>query len=242
MPPEKSEAEQFIEETQQDILDQPINPEKEETKLEDVEEVEDPSIVANRRHRRLEAKLQQEREANIALAERLKVIAETKGATAESDSLKKVERIYGTDTPEAAAATELLKEALLDLKREAKEETFNAWREEQRQEAAKLREEEARLDSMVEELEDEYGVTLTPDMQKSFFKQLEKVSPKDEDGNVIAYADHRSVWEDIQERVSKRNNRAKEISTRSMVQGSGASDSKLQADSAERALKEMGII
>lgn len=215
---------------------------------DDPEKVEED--LKNRRHRRLEAKLQAEREANIQMAAKLEAITEAKKFLSDSEPaeyLKSVERIYGTDSPEALAATELLKNALLNVKEVAKQEALDTIREERRKEAEALKKEEEKLDQMVEELEDEYGVDLTSsssvEMRKGFFKMLEKLSPKDSDGNILNYADHHAVWEEYQSRLKKKtDNRAKDLSSRSMIQGAGVNDSKLQDDAQVRFLRENGII
>lgn len=241
-----SEQEQFLKDTEtkegDDLFDKPLDDKVVDENPELAEE-----SVKDRRHRRLEEKLQAEREANIAMATRLEVISEAKKTEeTPSEYLKSVERIYGTDTPEATAATELLKNALKGVKDEAREEALNTWREEQRQSSQDVAKEEKKLDSMVEDIEDDYNVDLTSpkskELRSAFFKTLEKLSPKDAQGNVIHYADHRAVWEDLQSRISKRTeNRAKNLSDRSMVH-SGASESKVGEDANLRFLKENGII
>lgn len=239
-----NEEKQFLEEIvgkeKVDVLEAPIVEEKpKEADPEDPESA--PEEVKNRRHRRLESKLNAEREANIALNARLQAIAEAKGVT-QSDYLKGVEKIYGTDSPEALAATELLKGAFQAVKEEAKNEALASYREERQQEAQAVRQEEEKLDSMIDELEDSYNVSFTPEMERTFFKTLQKVSPKDDEGNIIAYADHHAVWEDFQAKLKKPESKAKELSARSMTQSGQSGTSPLQASTEERALREMGIL
>jgi len=242
-----TEQEQFLDELKDDknildILDKPLIPEQEE-KREDVDPENAPESVKDRRHRRLEQKLQAEREANIAMAARLETLAESTKVATDAEYLKSVERIYGTDTPEAQAATEILKNALLGVKQEARDEALQTFRQEMEQSSQEVAKESQTLDAMVEELEDEHGVTLTPEVQKGFFTLLERLSPKDRDGNVIEYADHHAVWDEYQERLKRKpDNRAKELSARSMIQGASGSDSKIQQSAEERFLKEHGII
>lgn len=204
-----------------------------------------PEEKSNRRERRLQTKLQAERESSIALAARLQGITEAqklRGGEAEGEFLKTVEKIYGTNTPEAVEATELLKKSLLDVKKAAKEEALEALREEQAKEREAMKNEEKALDTMVEDIEDEYGVTIDPQTQKSFFQLLEKLSPKDSEGNVIAYADHHSVWEELQSRRTKPTNRAKDLASRSMVHTGSGVKTGVEADANERWLRENGII
>lgn len=222
------------------ILDLPLEPEK----VEEAVEKDDEPEFRNRRERRLAAKLQQERESSIRLAERLATLSEAQKSKedASEDYLRSVEKIYGTDTPEAVAATELLKSALKGVAEKSKREALEEWRLEQRKAKEEEQKELETLDNMVDELEDTYNVELTPTQKKGYFQLLEKMSPKDENGHVIAYADPNSVWDVFQERIKKTDNRAKELSNRSMVQSGASQGSKLTDDSHARYLRENGII
>lgn len=235
-----------------DNFEEPLNAESTETKKEPVTDPDDPEIqpesVKDRRHKRLEAKLQAEREANIALAARLETVSEAKKSTSgdATDHLKSIERIYGTDSPEAVAATELLKNAFMGVQKKATDDALEIFRKEQREAVEATKKEEQELDSMIEEIEDEYNIDLTSpkseELRKGFFKRLEKLSPKDSEGNILHYADHHAVWEDYQSKLPKKTeNRAKDLSDRSMVH-STSSESKLKETSDERWLKEAGII
>lgn len=257
-----NEQEKFLKELENDgtadILTKPLDPEKEP----EGEGEKAPEVVAkpkegeddnegrprNRRERRLTAKLQAERESSMFMAGRLEAIAEAQKAKAESggDYLKNIERIYGTDSPEAMAATELLKEALKSVKESATKDALEAFKEEQRQANEAVKKEEEALDMMLEELEDEHNIDLTSDSaestRKGFFKLLQKMSPKDKEGNIVAYADHHAVWEQYKTGVKKPENRAKDLSSRSMVESGASKDSKLEDDASTRFLKEHGII
>lgn len=247
MPSEEKVIDQFLEEVPKvDQLEAPIVPE--EKKLEgevDPEAVDDK--IKNRQHRRLEAKLQAEREANIALNARLQQIAESKSARESSevsDYLKDVERLYGTQTPEAIEATNILKSVLSKIEQTSTEKALSKFREEQALQAKAVKEEEARLDSFIEDIEDKYGVSLNEEAQRGFFKYLARISPKDEDGNIVAYADHEAAWEDYQEKMNanKPVNKAKSLAARSMTQSGASPKSTLEDDSSMRFLKENGIL
>lgn len=245
-----NEQEKFLESVEEaSIVDQPITQDDavptaiEEQKGED----DDTDLkLRNRREKRLAEKLQAERESNIALNARLQAIAESKQSREEGDTrnyLKAVERIYGSASPEATEATELLKDALKGLEEQAVARAVEKLREEQQQSSAALREDEQRLDSFVEEIEDEFNLTLTEDQQKGFFKMMERASPKDANGNIIEYADPLFVWERYQEKLQRpTNTQAKNLSSRSMTQGSVGDNSKVVADAELKFLRENGII
>lgn len=245
----EKEAQQFLDEFKKPEAEDPFafleEQKKEETPTEVPPEPETPSDPEprNRRERRLIEKLQAEKESAIALAAKLEVMSEAKKVRSEeSEFLAVAERIYGTQSPELREATELLKTALLGVKDEAKREAlqeFNAIREKE-QEA--VRNAEKRLDSMIEQIEDEANVELTPAHRTEFFKLLEKMSPKDANGNIVEYADHFAVWDLYQEKTKKTVNPAKEISSRAMVQGGSSTPSNLTNDAHEAWLRSNGIL
>ena len=245
MPNEQQEfLKQFEPQNRESVLDQPLmpNPEKEEAQPESQD---DP--VMNRRGKRLMAQLQAEKEANIALSARLAAVTEMQKFRSESESsddyLKKVESIYGTDTPEAKLATDLLKQTLSDVERRATERAIEAMQEQQEQATKAVADQEQVLDSMIDDLEDETGQTIDKQTQSGFFALLEKLSPKDADGNVVAYADHFAVWEEYQSRkAAPQNNRAKDLASRSMVRTGATPATNVQDDATERYLRENGII
>lgn len=258
-----NEQEQFLkaleeDNTEVDILEQPLTPvtppepEEPEAPADEVEddnndENDDDEGVKpkNRRERRLLKKLQEEKESSSFLAGKLAARSEAERVVSEeSDYLKTVENIYGNATPEAQLATDLLKKAIIGARDDAKRAAIEEWRTERQKELEEVQQAEGQLDAIVEEIEDTYDVTLTPTQEKSYFQLLQKMSPKDRSGNVIDYADPHAVWEVFQERVaSKRtDNRAKDLSARSMVQSGASKDSTLQDDTTARALQELGII
>lgn len=234
-----NESEQFA---QENILNQPLNPET-PTVEEQVEEEpeEDPK---NRSERRLREKLEKERIANIELNAKYQALSEAQRfRQEETDPYETVGKIYGTDTPETQAATELLKNALRNVEERAKSSALEEFRSERQREQEEVRQASERLDSYIEEIEDEHGVSFSPQMQKSYFTLLEKMSPKDSDGNIIEYADPHAVYEIFSEKLQKRtDSKAKELASRSMVSGNSGSQSVIEDDAAKRLLREAGII
>jgi hypothetical protein len=209
-----------------------------------------PDEVKNRRHKRLEDRLQAERESNIALNARLQAIAEAKKGTGEeADFLKGVDRIYGTDTPEAIAATELLKSTLRGLHDSARKSAIDEIREERQKEIEAQKKADAEVSRMIEEIDDDYGVDLSSTgnerLRKGFFSLLQKMSPKDADGNITQYADHSAVWEAFKAQMDSKKpteNRAKDLASRSTTQSGASAGAKTQDDAATKWLKENGII
>lgn len=207
-------------------------------------EKEDDEEAGNRRERRLQAKLQAERESSIALAAKLEVLTEAqKFSRAENVEVDEtIARIYGTNTPEAAEATALLQKALLNVENRATAKALETFREEQRTAQAEVASQEKALETMVDEIEDQYRTTLDDPTRKAFFTLLERMSPKDANGEVKEYADHNAVWEELQARRQVQPNRARELAARSMTKTGASPAGTVEQGATERFLKEQGII
>lgn len=248
MPPEKSEQEKFLESVKEEsIMDQPLSPEP--VKDEGAKEVpvdDELGEAKRRREKRLMEKLQAEREANIALNARLQTISQAqkfRSETEPADYLKHVERIYGTNSPEAQEATRLLQDALKGVEDRATERALEKLREEQRQAQQEVAKSEEELDSYIEGLEERHNIVFTPQMQQAYFSLMEKLSPKDASGNILSYADPDAVYDVFTERFQKPTNRAKDLASRGMTtSASSAPEAKLQDDAAREFMRQAGII
>lgn len=238
-----NELEQFAQEAE-NILNQPLVSEPETAPEEEKVEEEPEEDPKNRAERRLRERLEKERIANIELNARLSALSEAqKFRQDETDPYEAVGKIYGTDSPETQAATELLKNALRNVEERAKSAALEEFRTERQKEQDEIRKASEKLDSFIEEIEDEHNVSFSPQMQKSYFSLLEKMSPKDSDGNIIEYADPHAVYEIFSEKLQKRaDSKAKDLASRSMVSGNSGSQSVIEDDAAKRLLREAGII
>lgn len=259
MPQEKKSAmEQFLGDIPvadqvkaDDLFERPLVEETEpvvEAEPEKAAVAADDEPRKNRFHRRLEVKLQAEREANIALNERLKVLSETQRFAQDTGSVdEKLINLYGDDEKGRAAA-KLTQQLLNETKAQAREEALEAVRAEREKEAQEVASSQQELDTMLEDIEDEFNVDITSDTPEAkkartgFYATLEKISPKNDKGEVTAYADPIATWEMYQQRLQPKNNRAKELSSRSMVQSGASTETKLEANVQERFLRESGII
>lgn len=232
-----------------DIFEQPLNPEPPKPAEQAVQTQEDEE-PRNRHERRTQAKLQAEREANIALAARLEAITEAQRASQQSEAdeyLKLAEQIYGNQAPENALATDLLKKALKGAEERAYTRAVDAFKEEQRKRTEEEAKESEALDDMIDEVEDNFNVTMDSATQKTFFQLLEKLSPKDRTtGDVIAYADPLAVWEELQARKQQTQQqsqtRARDLASRGMTKTGAQAQTTVEQDSNERWLRENGII
>lgn len=205
------------------------------------EEGEEPR--KNRRHRRLEEQLQRERESNIALAERIKVLSEVEQynrPTENSDIPNEWIALYG-DTPEAQKAWKMQERLLQGYTQQAKDEALREFEARQQQVIEEQQQYEALIDSHLENIEDNYNIDLTSDAPKArkarreFLEMVQKLSPKSEDGTITDYADFNSTFEIYQQNLIPEKDkspeivaRQKEISSRSMQRPAAPGSAQLQ--------------
>lgn len=234
-----------------DILNQPLTPTEEKPAADEEKKVDEVDGTTedgeyrpqNRRERRLMQRLQEEKDSSIFLAGKLAAREEARSSVSEeTDYLKTVERIYGTETPEAQLATDMLKKALLGVRDDAENRAYTRFSDERQKEREAEAKANQELDSYIDDIEDTYGVELTESQEKAYFQLLQKMSPKDNMGNVTSYADPYSVFEVFQERLKKAPSRAKDLSARSMTESGASKESTLKDDSHVRALQDAGII
>lgn len=174
----------------------------------------------NRRHRRLEQQLAEEREARIRAEALAQGRAEGRPSTDAATDPRLV-AMYGENTE----AIRLHAELLNDFAAKAKEQALNEFRSSVAEEQAQQKKFESYIDRELESIEDEFDVDITSDspaarkMRHELKDLVEKLSPKDEDGNLTGYADFKETFEVYQSRREKANagtDRAKEIAARTM--------------------------
>ena len=190
----------------------------------------------NRRHRRLEAQLQVEREARIAAEARAEGKSEAERFSRSSDVQgppDKWIRIYG-DTPESRTAWQLQKEMFDDVAKSTREQTLAEIEARDKKRVDEQKKFESFIDGELEGLEDEHNVDLTSDApaarkaRREFLELVAELSPKGEDGSITAYADFEAAWKQYQkgktEKLDPDAARRKELASRSMATGSQGSN------------------
>ena len=210
------------------------NPEKEVNE----DKVEETESKKNRRERRLEQKLQAEREAGIAMAERIKVLSELAGqkqdkSSEQEDIDPRIAKVFG-DYEKGKEISKEFTSILKDLTQKAREEAITEFEERQEQSVVQARQEEQSyveyLKSEFDKIEDEYDVDLEGDAKTrgEFVDFIAKLSPKDEEGNIKDYPDIEEAWDTFQATKQAPNNaRRDEVASKSMVKsGSGLAQSK----------------
>lgn len=261
MPEEKGALDEFerdfsSEETQKKD-DDILNPTDEGTDSQDengnaAEGEEDGEVKPrkNRHHRRIEVKLQAEREANIHLNARIEAMTEATKFAKENGALsidQRLLKLYGDDENGRQAA-QITQSLLQEAAAQGETRALEKLREEQRKEAAEVKREEEFIDESLEELEDESGVDLTsnsPEGRKNrtqFLNLVERLSSKDEAGNIKDYADFDEVFDVFQKtRTKPDSSRQKDIASRGQVR-SGNTSVKAGDVAGENYLKQHGII
>jgi len=238
-----SEQEEFLRDLiveKDDVFDAPLEVPAKETVEE--EEKGDGFEPKNRREKRLLVQNQRLREEAIAERARAEGIADAQRRVAESETSEfrnLVSPIFGDNTAEKAAATDLFEAALKRVYEKSKEDAVAEVETRTSRGSQAIRSEEQKLDDMVDEVEDEFGRDLSPEDKRGFYSLLDRLSPKDEDGDIIEYADPITTYELYEARKGRASNRAKETASRSMTRSGASQPSKLEDDANWRAVKDI---
>jgi len=232
-PKQNSAVDEFFKDLpSEDKKGQDIFDEKKETPVPEKakeEEEEVPESLKNRQHRRLEQRLQKERESNIALAERIKVLSEVDRVAKENKDIDpRLIRVFGP-TEEGKEVAKHFSEILAETKQSAREEALREIEQQQERIQEEQRSYEEFIDNELESLEERFEIDLTSDApqarktRRELLELVEKLSPKDADGTITNYADFESTFEVYREKSKEKvdNTRRKEIASRGM-QGSGS--------------------
>lgn len=200
---------------------------KEATTVENTEtQTTEPEKAAqprpNRRERRESKQLQWEREQRIAAEARAKAFEEARSTANNEQVDERLVRLYGADNVEAAK----LHQALLnDMRTAAEESAYQRIHDEQEAQRKQEKEFESFIDDELGNIEEDFGVDVTSDApaarkaRREFLELVQKISPKDDQGNITAYADFGSTWELYQAnrpQPTQTNDRAKEVAARTM--------------------------
>lgn len=155
-------------------------------------------------------------------------------------------RIIGNDTPEKVAAIKDFKKVLGNLEEKGAQKALaqiEAQASEERQ--AEIEAQNELVDGF-QAIEDTFEVDLTsnnPQAKKErseFVDFIKRVSPKDEEGQVIQFPDLEETYKLFKEtKKPESNNRAKELSSRSMARSSDASNIQATGDKSWKAVDKL---
>ena len=238
-----SELTDFLKGTEKEesIFDKPLTTDEAPEK----ETPDEEQIKKNRYTRRREAEAQRLRDENLQLNERVKVLSELgrfKEEVGDDDPLKKVDAIFGTDTPEKLAATNLLKEAISGMSAKAKAEALQEIDSRGEKESEAQKEADDDVDEFLDTAEDE-GLDINDDnTRKGLITLMERMSSKYNDGNVKEFADPEAVIETYKELQKRQgSSKAKDLASRSMTRGGESQPSQLEQSAVERFMAEHGL-
>lgn len=132
--------------------------------------------------------------------------------------------IIGNDTPEKVNALNSLQRALGNLDQRAAQKATEAIEAISQREEEADREAEDELESAFESIEENYDVDFSrnPKLRSEFATFVEKIAPKDRNGEVVDYPDMTSAWETFSEmrNANRTPSRAKELASRGMTRSS----------------------
>jgi hypothetical protein len=228
-----------------DVFEKPEEGKKE---VQEPEKEENEHKAKDRRYRRLEKKLQEERESNIALAERIKILAELKQqeTSVKTDDLDpELVEVFG-DTDVGKKIAKIFEKKLESVTERARQEALEEIKKSQNKEDELVKEYSNQIDEEFSRIEELYDVDLTGDseqaikLRETYVEELQRRSHKDRDGNIDAYPDFQATFEDVYERMKPDNSRNKAVADRSMTR-SGQADTKTDDDQMRNQLRALGI-
>lgn len=155
-------------------------------------------------------------------------------------------RIIGNDTPEKVSAIRDFKRYLSSLEEKGAEKAISQLQkkqEEERQAEVEAREE---LDRGFDSIEETYGVDISSNsplakkMRNEFVDFIKRVSPKDENGEVVQFPDLMETFALFQDmNKAKTPSRAKEAASRSMARSNDASTVPVNDDKSWKAVDKL---
>jgi hypothetical protein len=151
---------------------------------------------------------------------------QTQGAEDEfKDVIDSLTTAIGNDTPEKVSALNAFKNALIGLDKRATEKAINHLDEIQQRESEADKEAEEELENAFDNIEETFDVDLTSNnpiakkTRQEFVSFVEKIAPKDKNGEIIDYPDMTSAWETFSEIQKSKgtSTRAKDLASRGMA-------------------------
>lgn len=170
------------------------------------------------------------------IEERIKNSIQTSAPAKTEDDFKEVmdslTAAIGNDTPEKVSALNAFQKALTGLDKRASEKAIAHLEEIQSREVAADKEAEEELERGFDSIEEVYDVDITSNnaiarkTRQEFVTFIEKIAPKDRNGDIVDYPDMASAWETFSElkKSTATPSRAKELASRSMARSSEVSN------------------
>lgn len=173
---------------------------------------------------------------------------EFKAAVAEdsNDLVAAFTAIIGNDTPEKVAALKALKQTLGTVEERAGQKAIEALQMRENKQIEADKQAQVELDSAFEEVEETYNVDLSSNTAQSkktrsdFVDYIRKIAPKNQEGEVTAFPDIASAWEEfeVRQKRSQAPNRAKELAGRGLSRSGSATEVTKSKDSSWKGVEK----
>lgn len=157
------------------------------------------------------------------ISKRVQVKEEPKPEVKKEDEDDYYVRLIGNDTPEKLAMIREAKSRDERLLQQAEDRAYNRVSKEKQREVDAERKAEEELTQSIDDIEENFNVDLTskdPVARKArvdFLNFVEKIAPKNGQGEIVAYPDMLSAYETWNETKTKSQpSRAKDLASRSM--------------------------
>ena len=153
---------------------------------------------------------------------------EPQSTQTEEDSFKDVidsfTTVIGNDTPEKVSALNALKKSLSSLDQRASQKAIEQLESIRNEEVEADREAEDELENAFDNIEETFDVDITSNnpiakkTRQEFVSFVEKIAPKDRNGDIVDYPDMNSAWETFSDikKSTAQPNRAKDLASRGM--------------------------
>lgn len=155
-------------------------------------------------------------------------------------------RIIGNDTPEKLSAIKDFKKVIMDREVNGAKNAIEQFQSLQREEQAIYKEAENEVEAGFESIEEQFGVDLdSPQATKTrndFIDFVQRISPKDSEGNITQYPDFTESFKIFQEMGAKKapsNSKNKELASKSISRSSDASNAPVSGDKSWKAVDKL---
>lgn len=161
------------------------------------------------------------------------------------------ERLIGNDTPEKVAMIKEAKARDERMLQVAEERALGRLTQKEQEELIADQEAETELETAFDNIEENFGVDISSNnpiarkTRQEFVSFVERIAPKDRNGDIVDYPDMQSAWETFSEikRSTSTPSRAKELASRGMTRSAettGTPQVKASWDAADEFIASLG--
>ena len=143
------------------------------------------------------------------------------------EAMDSLTAVIGNDTPEKVNALNALQKALAGIDQRAVQRAEERVMEIQAKEEEGLYEAHEELESSLDAIEESYDVDITSpkstELRSKFLSYVEKIAPKNKEGEITEYPDMLAAWETFNEiqKATQTPSRSKELANRGLSHSAG---------------------